>query len=56
MNYLRCVKIMASEHTYKMLLAELKKRRRDEGEPGEPGSEGKAKPKRKAKAAPKNAA
>ena len=34
---LRCVKIMAAEHTYKLLLTEMKKRKRDDGVP--PGEE-----------------
>jgi hypothetical protein len=33
----RCVKIMAAEHTYKLLLTELKKRKREDGAP--PGNE-----------------
>ena len=37
---LRCVKIMAAEHTFKLLLTELKKRKRgDDGTPGEVGDE-----------------
>ena len=46
---MRCIKIMAAEHIYKMLLAESKKRKRDEkGEDGEEAPPPKANPKRRA--------
>eukprot|EP00435_Cladocopium_sp_Y103_P025747 s2239_g6.t1 len=47
----RCVKIMAAEHTFKLLLTEMKKRKREDVPPGdEPGGDGVPSGKSKSKA------